>query len=385
MTVGGVKLDVCKDGCAGIWFNAFELKKFDEPNEFAGDELLEMKPAPGVVVDQTQRYKCPECADHPVMMRHFESVKRGVTVDECPECGGDWLDPGELRNVRDEFPTEEARAQAAQAYFDEVFGGQLAAEKAKSDEQLAKAHKVRQPLPLHLPELLHPRASSSGARSKEHPMTTFVALLRAVNVGGIKVPMADLRLLLEGLGLRNVRTYLQSGNTVFDVEDDARSGAAQRTGRPRRRSWPPPSRRGSSRDMGPRVGALVLEAGALAAVAAANPLAGAAGAQTGVDPAGLHVTFLFGGTGEADFGPAPMRRSAPPTRQRTQAHFAGRRRRAGRVRRPAGGADTVVYLYLPHGYGRTKLNNSYFERHLGAAATTRNWRTVQALVAMGAG
>ena len=35
MTVGGVKLDVCKDGCAGIWFNAFELKKFDEPNEFA--------------------------------------------------------------------------------------------------------------------------------------------------------------------------------------------------------------------------------------------------------------------------------------------------------------------------------------------------------------
>ena len=75
------------------------------------------------------------------MMRHFESAKRGVTVDECPECGGDWLDPGELRNIRDEFPTEAARTQAAQAYFDEVFGGQLAAEKAKSDEQLAKAHK----------------------------------------------------------------------------------------------------------------------------------------------------------------------------------------------------------------------------------------------------
>ncbi len=141
VTVGGVKLDVCEGGCAGIWFNAFELRKFDESNEFAGDELLAMKPAPGVVVDQTARYECPECADHPVMMRHFFSAKRGVTVDECPECGGDWLDPGELRNIRDEYPSEDARRQAALAYFDEVFGGQLAAEKAESDEQLAKAHK----------------------------------------------------------------------------------------------------------------------------------------------------------------------------------------------------------------------------------------------------
>ena len=44
----------------------------------------------------------------------------------------------------------------------------------------------------------------------------------------------------------------------------------------------------------------------------------------------------------------------------------------------------VIYLHLPHGYGRTKLNNGYFERRLGAAATTRNWRTVLALVEMSA-
>ena len=45
-------------------------------------------------------------------------------------------------------------------------------------------------------------------------------------------------------------------------------------------------------------------------------------------------------------------------------------------------ATPVVYLKLPHGYGRTKLNNAWFERKLGTAATTRNWRTVLALTDM---
>lgn len=47
-------------------------------------------------------------------------------------------------------------------------------------------------------------------------MTTFIALLRAVNVGGRKVPMADLRALCEKeLGFRDVQSYIQSGNLVF--------------------------------------------------------------------------------------------------------------------------------------------------------------------------
>ena len=51
-------------------------------------------------------------------------------------------------------------------------------------------------------------------------MSTFVALLRAVNVGGVKVAMAELRGLLEGLGLTAVQTYVQSGNVVFDAAED---------------------------------------------------------------------------------------------------------------------------------------------------------------------
>ena len=41
-----------------------------------------------------------------------------------------------------------------------------------------------------------------------------------------------------------------------------------------------------------------------------------------------------------------------------------------------------VYVFCPNGYGRTKLNNSFFERKLKVAATTRNWKTVTALHTM---
>ncbi|HEX2186287.1 MAG TPA: hypothetical protein VHN78_12360, partial [Chloroflexota bacterium] len=61
------------------------------------------------------------------------------------------------------------------------------------------------------------------------------------------------------------------------------------------------------------------------------------------------------------------------------------RDRAARLETTAGEADECalagreVYIYCPHGYGRTKLNNAFIERRLGVAATTRNWKTVTTL------
>lgn len=49
-------------------------------------------------------------------------------------------------------------------------------------------------------------------------MTAFIALLRAVNVGGTgKLPMTDLKAMCESAGFSNVRTYIASGNVVFDA------------------------------------------------------------------------------------------------------------------------------------------------------------------------
>lgn len=47
---------------------------------------------------------------------------------------------------------------------------------------------------------------------------TWVILLRGINVGGVKVPMADLKKMLEGLGMRQVKTLLASGNVIVDAD-----------------------------------------------------------------------------------------------------------------------------------------------------------------------
>jgi len=203
----------------------------------------------------------------------------------------------------------------------------------------------------------------------------FVALLRAVNVSGQnRVPMAELRAALGGFGLTRVETYLQSGNAVFDTAGGEQAGASAQ-------ELATAIEVRIERDLGPRVGVLVLAADDFARAVAANPFVGA----PGLDEQWLHATFLLGSAGESDFGAA------------SEAAFSAVYETAfGKLSLPAQAGERaafvgspplaapVVYLYLPNGYGRTKLTNAYFERSLGAAATTRNWRTVLALAAMSA-
>jgi Zn-finger nucleic acid-binding protein len=137
----GLQVDVCDGGCGGIWFDHYELQKVDEPSESAGEELLQVARNPALAVDVQARHACPHCNNGTIMMRHFESVLRRVSVDECPACGGVWLDAGELGAIRDELPSEEARHDAAGAYFSELFDGQLRTEHAKTEAELARAQK----------------------------------------------------------------------------------------------------------------------------------------------------------------------------------------------------------------------------------------------------
>jgi len=184
-------------------------------------------------------------------------------------------------------------------------------------------------------------------------MTTFVALLRAVNVSGQNgIPMAELRASMAASGYDDVRTYLQSGNIVFAAAAAAEQELAAEI------------HQLIAREFGHDVKALVLTAAELARVAAANPFLPAARDTAAVERFS-HATFLEEPAPEAAFAGLAL-----PAQPGEQAMLA------------AGGR--VIYLHLPHGYGRTKLNNGYFERRLGAAATTRNWRTVLALVEMSA-
>jgi len=76
------------------------------------------------------------------MIKHFMSTKAEVEVDECPECGGFWLDAGELRQIREQFETIDDRNAAANKYFEETFGDDLAKMRAESEENASKCHKI---------------------------------------------------------------------------------------------------------------------------------------------------------------------------------------------------------------------------------------------------
>ena len=182
-----------------------------------------------------------------------------------------------------------------------------------------------------------------AARSKP---TVYAALLRGINLGARnRLPMADLRGLVEDLGCTDVSTYVQSGNVV--LRSDRRAPELAKA-----------IEEGIRKSAGLDVPAVVRTAQQVWRLVDRNPFAGPKAA-----PNELHVTFLV----------------EKPARERV-------RRLAERSFEPERFeiVGTDVYLSCPDGYGRSKLTNAMFERQLGVAATTRNWRTVCALAELAA-
>jgi uncharacterized protein (DUF1697 family) len=152
--------------------------------------------------------------------------------------------------------------------------------------------------------------------------------------------MRDLRELFSDLGAEDVTTYVQSGNVVFRSAGagDELTKAIESEIRSR---------------LGLDVTVLLRTDDQLATVAAGNPFA-----PDEPDQKKLHATFLAE-------RPEPGRVSALEEKQFEPDRFDV--------------TPDVVYLHCPNGYGRSKLSNAFFEKQLGVAATTRNWRTVTAL------
>jgi uncharacterized protein (DUF1697 family) len=175
-------------------------------------------------------------------------------------------------------------------------------------------------------------------------MSTHIALLRGVNVGGNTLRMERLRALFAGLGFAGARTYLQSGNVLFAASGPAEKLAGLIEGKLAGEALLP-------------VFVIVRTPAQLRRIVEANPFL----KEAGVDPKKLHVTFLAG------------RPSRPGL-----AALGGVK--SGCDRWQASGAE--IYLHCPDGYGRSKLNNTAIERALRVRATTRNWNTVLALCQM---
>ncbi len=111
---GGVKVDVCKNGCKGLWFDWAELSKLDEKNEGLSEALNEALNCTRNNDENRGQIKCPKCGLF--MHAHKFRSEKEINVDECYKCGGFFLDSGELKIIRDKFMSEKER----QAYEDKI-------------------------------------------------------------------------------------------------------------------------------------------------------------------------------------------------------------------------------------------------------------------------
>lgn len=174
---------------------------------------------------------------------------------------------------------------------------------------------------------------------------THIALLRGINVGGKNaLPMKDLSAILEGAGCTGVQTYIQSGNAVFGASAALRAKLSALV------------ERAILARTGHRVPVVMRSAEEWRALARANPFLLAK-----TDMTTLHVGFL------ADT-PTPSRIATLDANRSPPDEF----KVCGRE----------IYFRLPHGVGKSKLTNAYFDAKLATTLTIRNWRTVLKLLEM---
>ncbi len=115
---GNFRVDVCKNGCKGIWFDWGELQGLDESNEGTGEALEEALKSPRVNDADREPLKCPKCGI--AMHAHKYRNAKEVNVDECYGCGGFFLDSGELREIRENYMSSEERDAYIQKLVDDT-------------------------------------------------------------------------------------------------------------------------------------------------------------------------------------------------------------------------------------------------------------------------
>jgi uncharacterized protein (DUF1697 family) len=173
-------------------------------------------------------------------------------------------------------------------------------------------------------------------------MGTYIAFVRGVNVGGIALKMEDLKAMLEYIGFSKVRTYIQSGNAVFESKET------------NKRRMEAEIAQELKNELDRDIGVIVKSFEELRRIAESHPLA-----ELG-DSKNLYVTFL-------SYDPTkPDVEALMETMNEIDRHEVTNR---------------IVYSYYGQGYGNSKRSNNFLEKMLKVVATTRNWKVVRELAA----
>lgn len=173
---------------------------------------------------------------------------------------------------------------------------------------------------------------------QKYTMNKYVILLRAINVSGHHIiKMKDLLVSLSSLGYQNIQTYLQSGNVIFESENNDVTQLEDQI------------RDQILNDFGHDITVMVFFEKYFIKVYQNNPLLG----QKEIDQKKLYVAFL--NTSPDQVLLSEIVKKFPEIIIMV---------------------DKILYVYYTNGYGRTKVNNNFFEKKLKVIATTRNWNTV---------
>src|SRR5260370_14963031 len=174
-------------------------------------------------------------------------------------------------------------------------------------------------------------------------MPIYVAMLRGINVGGQKiVNMGKVRASFGTLEFNSVRTYVQSGNVIFNAPKASSTKLSKRIkGR-------------ISCDFGFQITVVLRTSDEMKKIVHDNPFL----KDTKTDRSKLHVILLSQLPATANIAKLDALDSNPD-----QFRVLGQE----------------IYLYCPNGYGRSKLSNNAVEKLLAVEATTRNWKTANTL------
>jgi uncharacterized protein (DUF1697 family) len=172
-------------------------------------------------------------------------------------------------------------------------------------------------------------------------MAVYISIIRGINVGGRKkIKMGDLKDLYLSLNLKDVNTYIQSGNVVFKCQDVPPSELAEKI------------RKGIKEVSGFDVPVFIRTKKEFQKIIDCNPF-------KKEDTNHLYVTFLSETPHEMPINEIDKVKDKS---ERFSIY------------------STEIYLLCPNGYAKTRLSTDFFERKLKVSATTRNWKTVNRLL-----
>ncbi|MGY3052652.1 uncharacterized protein (DUF1697 family) [Pedobacter sp. UYEF25] len=175
-------------------------------------------------------------------------------------------------------------------------------------------------------------------------MQTYISMLRGINVSGHKIiKMQTLRTMYQKLGFKEVTSYVQSGNVVFQAETHTEKKTAELISQEIKKEF----------DF--EIPVLVLTVQSLKEIIKNNPFL----KQSDKEEAFFHVTFL-------SEKPKPYEQELIELKKKKEEAIAF--------------AEHAIYLFCPDGYGQTKLHNTFLENKLNVPTTTRNWKTTKKLI-----